>query len=137
MTSHPELGFFGGEGLESDMQHAAHEGRLVGILNGCVYPSDDTLTVKPTLTQYLNLAEQHVLQWMAKSTQLLSKFYIAHRRILAWQQQPFAGHLITSVGRLTDQKALILRQATQHGVVLDDLALLAAKSKQIDLSGFW
>ena len=129
MTSHPELGFFGGERLESDMQHAAHEGRLVGILNGCVYPSDDTPTVKPSFTDYLNLAEQHVLQWMAKSKQLLSKFYIAHRRILAWQQQPFTGHLITSVGRLTEQKALILRQPTKTGVVLDDLAMLAAEKQ--------
>ncbi|RZF99775.1 glycogen synthase [Pseudoalteromonas sp. CO348] len=124
IPSHPELGFFGGEGLESDMQHASYEGRLAGILNGCVYDeSGDEENL--TLADYLALAEQHVFQWMAKSSQVLSRFYIAHQRILAWRGEAFSGKLITSVGRLTDQKALILRQPTQSGIVLDDIAKIA------------
>ncbi|MEJ6474703.1 glycogen synthase [Pseudoalteromonas piscicida] len=125
LPSHPELGFFGGEGLEGDMQHASHEGRLAGILNGCVYDDVGEGSAKPSFSEYLSLAEQSVFEWMAKSNQILSRYYIAHQRILAWRSEEFTGKLITSVGRLTDQKALILRQPTQSGIVLDSIAQLA------------
>lgn len=36
--SDPVRGFIGGEGLEDDLSQAKAEGRLCGILNGCVYP---------------------------------------------------------------------------------------------------
>ncbi|NUZ10112.1 glycogen/starch synthase [Pseudoalteromonas sp. McH1-7] len=128
LPSHRELGFFGGEGLEGDMQHACHEGRLAGILNGCVYAEDAETHCQTNLIDYLKLAESHVFQWMAKSNQVLSRFYIAHQRIQAWLGEPFEGKVITSVGRLTDQKALILRQPTHAGIVLDNIAELAGRS---------
>jgi starch synthase len=36
--SDPSTGFSGGEGLEADLRQAQAEGRLSGILNGCMYP---------------------------------------------------------------------------------------------------
>ena len=40
LPSNPEIGFIGGEGLESFLQNVSREGRFFGILNGCVYPDE-------------------------------------------------------------------------------------------------
>jgi len=39
-ASDPSTGFSGGEGLELLLQDIHSEGRLVGIINGCMYPDD-------------------------------------------------------------------------------------------------
>ncbi|NOU50336.1 glycogen synthase [Pseudoalteromonas sp. JBTF-M23] len=124
-SSEPDRGFFGGEGLEHDMQIAKRQGKLVGILNGCEYHENDNAH-NITLDQYYNLIDCELLQWMAKQPQLLACHYIAHQRLKNWQCEVSNGPLITSVGRLTDQKALLLRQSYSQGIVLDELALIAA-----------
>jgi len=40
-ANEPERGFHGGEGLERDLRQTAAQGRLLGILNGIDYPSDE------------------------------------------------------------------------------------------------
>ncbi|CAH9062335.1 Glycogen synthase [Pseudoalteromonas sp. CIP111854] len=124
-TSEPDRGFFGGEGLEHDMQIAKRQGKLVGILNGCEYPAESD--EKISLTDYFSLVDCELIQWMAKQSQLRACHYIAHQRLKQWQQAHFTGPLITSVGRLTNQKALILRQPYSTGSVIDELANLIAK----------
>ncbi|OCQ22030.1 glycogen synthase [Pseudoalteromonas luteoviolacea] len=114
-----QAGFFGGEGLEHDMQLAAKKGKLVGILNGCQY---DVQYPTATWERMLDSAESNLFSWMAKQAALQSAHYIAHQRVLKWINSPSEGPLVTSVGRLTDQKALLLKQPLGSGLVLDKLA---------------
>ena len=58
---------------------------------------------------------------MAKEVNLQSSYYIAHQRLQQFIEQPVKGPLVTSVGRLTDQKALLLRQPYENQQVLDAL----------------
>ncbi|KZN69351.1 glycogen synthase [Pseudoalteromonas luteoviolacea] len=119
MGSDHQAGFFGGEGLEHDMQLAAKSGKLVGVLNGCKY---DYALPEASWGIMLESAESNIFKWMAKHTELQSSHYIAHQRVLKWIKSSCEGPLVTSVGRLTDQKALLLKQAMDDGLVLDMLA---------------
>ncbi|MCF6434363.1 glycogen/starch synthase [Pseudoalteromonas sp. MMG022] len=133
-TSEPDRGFFGGEGLEHDMQIAKRHGKLVGILNGCEYPNVETN--KMPLQDYLHQVESELLIWMSKQTLVQSSHYIAHQRLRAWLDSSWQGPLITSVGRLTDQKALLLRQPIGSTLLLDELAkMAAAKGARIVILG--
>jgi starch synthase len=119
-SSEPDRGFFGGEGLEHDMQIAKRYDKLIGILNGCEYPQNNVS--EADIFSFLQESERALFVWMAKSQQLTSSHYIAHQRVKSWLNKPFSGPLITSIGRLTDQKALLLRQSSDSGVTLDELA---------------
>ncbi|TMO55674.1 glycogen synthase [Pseudoalteromonas phenolica] len=125
-TSRPDEGFFGGEGLEHDMRLASSQRRLFGILNGCNYTSIDNSAV--SYHTYLNEAEKCIFKWMSKSPLVETKHYIAHQRVTKWKsfdKKP----IISSIGRITDQKVLLLIQKSSNGIVLDDLALIADKYK--------
>lgn len=125
LSSDHERGFFGGEGLEHDMQAAYRTGRLAGILNGCTYDTSSGETDDISLHQYCDLAEQALFVWMANEGTLKPAHYIAHQRVIQWRQQSvFRRPLITSVGRLTDQKALLLRQPKDGRLILDHVAAL-------------
>ncbi|MGX1110859.1 starch synthase [Pseudoalteromonas sp. MBR-15] len=117
--SDPVNGFFGGEGLELDLQAAYQQGRVVGILNGCEYPGDELSDV--SFAHLYQHAESALFQWMAKTSELDPAHYIAHQRVLKFKTQPFSGPLVTSVGRLTDQKVLLLCQPYDKALVLDEL----------------
>ncbi|MGS2722670.1 glycogen synthase [Porticoccus sp. GXU_MW_L64] len=115
--SEPQRGYFGGEGLQEDLQRAAAQGRLHGILNGCEYSGEQApgLTVKKLLT----LCEGEVFKWMAADRYAHSAHIIALQRIQQWVER-FKNTtrfptLLTSVGRITDQKALLLRQNLENG----------------------
>ncbi|TMN91453.1 glycogen synthase [Pseudoalteromonas phenolica] len=122
--SRPDEGFFGGEGLDHDMHQAAEQGRLFGILNGCDYSHNQKKS--SSYEEYLNEAENCLFKWMSKSFQLETKHYIAHQRINSWRNSP-PKPLITSIGRITSQKVLLLIQKSNNGIVLDDLAIKAAE----------
>jgi len=105
----PERGFHGGEGLERDLQQAAADQRLLGIINGIEYdaPPKALLDWRGLIGQ---LADA-VLAGVANTPELRAVDYLAHQRALAWQHSDRPTHVITSVGRLTDQKmALLLTQ---------------------------
>ena len=76
-----ERGFFGGEGLELDLQRAQQEGRLVGILNGAEYPSRKQKP--PGIKALLDLCDAALMNWMAKSASVESAHQIAAMRIAA------------------------------------------------------
>ncbi len=118
LASQHKQGFYGGEGLEQDLINACNEERLVGILNGCQYDSS-TSASQITQEQLLITANQELLTWIARSEQLSSSHYIASQCIISWLTQIKksngipdinTGPLVTSVGRLTDQKLLLLRK---------------------------
>ncbi len=113
--SHPENGYFGGEGLQEDLQRAAESGRLHGILNGCEYPE---VSHRPLpLKDLLRLCEVELFKWIAKtelvqSSHLLSAHRLSQLLASRRKERPF---LVTSVGRITDQKVLILQQKMPDG----------------------
>ncbi|OUL58169.1 glycogen synthase [Pseudoalteromonas ulvae] len=118
--SNHQQGYFGGEGLESDLNEAEQQGRLIGIINGCEYdlPAAD----KTELVSFLIDAQQHVLRWLSRDAQLKTVHYLANERIKQWLEAGTqVGPLVTSIGRLTDQKVLLLRQRTHGHSVMDEL----------------
>eukprot|EP00487_Bulimina_marginata_P011352 TRINITY_DN6940_c0_g1_i1.p1 TRINITY_DN6940_c0_g1~~TRINITY_DN6940_c0_g1_i1.p1 ORF type:complete len:218 (+),score=24.37 TRINITY_DN6940_c0_g1_i1:94-747(+) len=57
-----------------------------------------------------------------KSKPLESGYYIAHQRLLSFIKHGCKGPLVTSVGRLTDQKVLLLRQPYNDKLLIDELS---------------
>lgn len=129
--SNHQAGFFGGEGLDPDLLAALNAQRLYGILNGAEYDerSLDSRATTADLEALLLHAETELLGWMAKEAQCASAHSIALGRIQQWLRSLSAKvlddqMLLTSVGRLTDQKVLLLRQTLLNGKsALDNLLL--------------
>jgi len=113
--SNSEQGYFGGEGLENDLQKASAEGRLFGILNGCEY--SEVINKPLSLNAFFTLCENEVLKWSGKEDTLASAHFIASSRLAKLTnkklgKRPF---LMTSVGRITNQKVLLLQQKMPDG----------------------
>ena len=114
--SNPKHGYFGGEGLENDLRLAADSGRLHGILNGCEYPEnvDGDVNVRLNLNDLMKLSENELIKWIADKPLVDNAHLIAMTRIkqLADKKQPL---ILTSVGRITDQKVRLFQQVMQNG----------------------
>lgn len=114
--SQPELGFVGGEGLEDDLRRAAEEGRLVGILNGCEYGPE--FTDVGGLDDCLVLMEEMLRKWRL-SGDTPERHDTALARVARWRGQREAGDcsglVLTSIGRISDQKVRLLQQPMQDG----------------------
>lgn len=122
LPSDPERGYIGGEGLQDDLVAAQSAGKLVGILNGCVYPDRKYPSLaKPALA---HLLEAEILEKVSKQPTVDSALYIAQKRTDKWSAQKNRGLVVTSVGRITDQKMGILRHVLPSGKsALDELLL--------------
>jgi starch synthase len=109
-------GQYGGEGLEIDLQQASRENRLFGILNGCEYPKKKTDVSEPDdWPQLIQQMQQAVLVWASQTKNLASHHFIAMNALNQLiDQRPTL--LLTSVGRITDQKVALMRQQTTSGV---------------------
>ncbi len=112
-SSVDEKGYFGGEGLETDLQQVNAQGRLIGILNGCDYPAE--AEYEPVeRSQLEELLQAELWRWIGRESCLPAAHYIADKRL-----QQFAGRddqlLITSVGRVTGQKVSLLQQRLPDG----------------------
>lgn len=109
------IGQYGGERLEQDLIKANKEKRLFGILNGCEYPeqdqSDSDTTDWPDLVK---LMQETLLLWSSQSANLASAHFIAFNALQNISPKR-PKMLFTSVGRITDQKVALLRQATSSG----------------------
>ncbi|MDH3631000.1 MAG: glycogen synthase [Gammaproteobacteria bacterium] len=109
----PDHGKHGGEDLDPDLRKARDEKRLFGILNGCDYSQQtgSALADWPTLLQRMR---ELVLLWASRNTSLASSHFIAHDSLgLLSDQRPKM--LLTSIGRITDQKVDLMRQPTSPG----------------------
>ena len=133
-ASNLETGYFGGEGLEKDLQAADIENRLFGILNGCDYSHNITNTSLSVVDLFI-ACEKEALKWSKKNPddkkihlsavqklsslqsnlkQKKSKLKKIKTAINNKQQEmPF---VITSVGRITSQKILLLQQILDNGL---------------------
>ncbi|GGP37981.1 glycogen synthase [Shewanella saliphila] len=136
LPSDHQKGFFGGEGLEADLALKAEHQQLIGIINGCMYDDSSqtqTSTADNTVLDLLTLAENAVLSWQTKVEHVSALDSIALSRIsqlkLAMSlaekgaQTPF---LLTSVGRLTEQKVLLLLQPYDSPNGQSDITVLEA-----------
>lgn len=114
-------GFFGGEGLEKDLQQAQQQGRLYGILNGADYSGEPIKNLG--FESLLYTCQDALLSWTAKVEQTPSVQTIALTRVAQWlNKKTKPKNILTSVGRLTDQKVLLLRQTmSDDRSVLDHL----------------
>ena len=119
--SDPSLGFSGGEGLEADLGQVAEEGRLIGIINGADYAAPPVK--RPTRRKLWDACRAEVNQWLGATTTMKTAHYLADRCLMRWADQlDDEPMLMTSVGRLTDQKVRLLLQPNDTGgMVLDDL----------------
>ncbi len=113
-------GFHGGEGLELDLQKRASEGNLHGIVNGIDYPA--TKVDRLDWANFCSHFNQAYLQVIADDVHLRGVDYLAHQRLLDMQQQAAPQHLLTSIGRLTAQKATLFLTHCQNGqTALDNI----------------
>lgn len=117
--SMPEQGYFGGEGLENDLRHAADSQRLHGILNGCEYPEnvDAQVNARLNLKELMTLSENEVMKWLADKPLVDNAHLIALTRLkqLSVKKYKKTPLVLTSVGRITDQKVRLFQQVMQNG----------------------
>jgi len=107
--SDPETGFSGGEGLEAELREAHSDGRLIGILNGCMYPEktdpapewDELLQMIAKRPEIMN-ASQPADEWLKNHKGKRPK------------------NLLLSIGRVADQKVpLFLEPVGEFGSALE------------------
>ncbi len=113
--SNIEQGYFGGEGLERDLQQAHDSNRLFGILNGCEYNTEraEPLALKPLL-RFLG---DQLLTWVSNKPLVESAHLIAITRIkqILAKDYDSAPIILTSVGRITTQKVQLFQQIMPDG----------------------
>ena len=105
--SDPEGGFIGGEGLEELLQKRAHEGNLIGILNGCDYSHPPTKAL--SWQNLLDLCRQTLEGWDDDEANGIAL------QTLERQPKRRPLHLLTSVGRVVDQKMRLMFQDRDNG----------------------
>ncbi len=120
--SDPAHGFIGGEGLEGDLARAAEEDRLVGILNGCFYDLPETRALR--WSGLKELAVSTVSGWLEKQPGEAVHELALERLSSLRRRRPM--HVLTSVGRVVDQKMRLMFAETTSGTgaleqVLDEL----------------
>jgi len=116
LPSNAEHGYFGGEGLENDLRAAKNEGRLHGILNGCEY--NNLHNAKPlSFNKLLQICENELIKWLGNKPLVDSAHLIATTRIkqLTCDKPKSKPLILTSVGRITDQKIRLFKQTMASG----------------------
>jgi starch synthase len=108
LPSDDATGFSGGEGLERLLALASRQGRLTGILNGCMYP--ETSAPAPGWQEILELIAQH------------RRIFYAGRPARDWLEHWKSnrpGEVLLSIGRVVDQKVpLFLEPVKSHPTAL-------------------
>ncbi len=110
-ASDPEHGFIGGEGLENELARAAADDRLVGILNGCYY--DVPKAERLRWAGLLKMARSTVCGWLEKQPGEALHELALERLSTLGRRRPL--HVLTSVGRVVDQKMRLMLANTASG----------------------
>ena len=130
--SNPETGFIGGEGLEADLARVRDDGRLYGILNGCYY--DQPSESRPGWQRLLSMIETQLQTWQEKQPSDEAHALALQRLTSMPKRRP--SHLMTSIGRLVDQKAtLLLHEFDDGGTPLERIAEAAGPRSVIVVLG--
>lgn len=114
--------FIGGEYLEGDLQRVHEEARLVGVLNGCDY-SNVRENLKPIgKSRLCQIIESTLHAWVGGRSTIPSAHFYALHRVDEWRNKRRPDNfVVTSVGRLTDQKNRLLREELNGTSVLEHL----------------
>ena len=107
--SDPERGFYGGEGLERDLDAVASRGSLCGILNGCEYPPGRL--PRPGWQRIVSLLRAQADDWVVKNPDNPAHELAVERIKHLPKRRPL--HVITSIGRLVSQKARLLLEPVE------------------------
>ena len=110
-------GIYGGEGLEGDLQYRDHEGDLIGIINGCEYPENQKYN-KPAKKKLVETILPSLEKWSGAHKYVPTAHWIAEKRLQKWVARKSIGLTLTSIGRLTEQKARILQTRCTMGVTV-------------------
>ncbi len=112
LSNDPARGFRGGEGLEDVLSEVASAGNLVGILNGCEYPQMDRR--RPGWRRLLDTIGKEVYEWIVahRGPRAAHEASLEKLRALPGRRPK---HLLTSIGRLTEQKAALFLERTSEG----------------------
>jgi len=130
--SNDEQGFIGGEGLENELEAARQNGRLVGILNGCEY--NRSIGRRPGWQRILNIATEQVDAWLAANPS--SRIHALAKRRLESLPKRRPQNVLTSVGRLVQQKAALLIEEMPDGrTALEHVLDIAGKQGVVILLG--
>ena len=122
-ASREEDSYYGGEGLEGELNNAAEQGKLTGILNGCDYTV--ALPDNSSWSQLNTAMQKQVNIWVAERDVLRTGDYLADQRLQVWADRTEPRHLITSIGRLTEQKARLFTYINDSGETLLERLLLS------------
>lgn len=136
-ASDHEKGYYGGEGLQQDIQMRAINGDLVGILNGCVYDEKNKF-VKQNKQAIFKQAYAFSLRNGPKKTAADELLY---ERLIAMQTSKQLSKLdnqfiCASVGRLSTQKiALLLQPISKQHHALDMMLMKLGEAGKFCLVG--
>ena len=108
--SDPATHFVGGEGLEELLQQAAADDRLVGVLNGCYYEQTQPPT---TWSELLAAMRRQVASWAGAQPANPIHALAASRLRRLGDEKPQT--VLTSIGRLVEQKATLLTAGGSSG----------------------
>ncbi len=107
--------FYGGEGLDADLRQANEQGRLEGILNGCVYEGSGKRN-RCTFSEMIILFKTEVLRWAGMKKDMDPAHFITYARLLEFGNQAKApGIVLSFVGRAVEQKTLLFMSAGSDG----------------------
>ena len=104
-------GFYGGEGLEVQLENAARMNRLVGILNGCEYNGNSDR--RPRWQRILAMVSDQVNAWVATDPD--DKAHALAQSRLASLPQNRPEHVMVSIGRLVRQKVSLFLEPLADG----------------------
>lgn len=111
LPSNPELGFFGGEGLERDLSMSASRGRLTGILNGCDYSGGSAR--RTGWTRLVQEMTELAQAWADKyPDDPVHQTSLENLRNLP-KRKPM--YVLTSIGRVVSQKMQLFVQTLGDG----------------------
>jgi starch synthase len=106
-------GFYGGEGLEADLRKVHAARRLHGILNGTEYP--ERRKRRPGWRHMIDTIRPEVAAWQRRGGARQSIHKLALQRLDGLPKRRPA-YVLTSIGRLTAQKATLFLQSGDTGV---------------------
>ncbi len=98
---------YGGESLEYDLISAANSGRLTGILNGCEYPVGAAYK-QSSKKELVYLIDSQITRWVSRAETVPSVHWVANKHLHEWSKKRERGIVVTSIGRITEQKVRLL-----------------------------
>jgi len=116
--SNPPRGYYGGEGLEQSLQEAKKSNRLFGILNGCDYPPQPPADLM-SFNELLNLFAEEVSAWQSKRQD--DPVHKTSLKRIDEMKGLAPSFIMTSVGRIVDQKMRLLFEKSDQGHVIDGI----------------